>query len=154
MARPLRIEYASALYHVTSRGNERKDVITSQPDRKKFLYYVESAAKKKVAGTIAWQKGSEVKVALGESVASHVRGCGLYRGQSGERTPDAVRGRRGLCRVCTSAGTSLREYVHVSNDRLGRTTTGISSSDYDALADDLAERLTDAIKRAQDVAVE
>jgi REP element-mobilizing transposase RayT len=43
MARPLRIEYAGALYHVTSRGNERKDVFKSQRDREKFLSYVESA---------------------------------------------------------------------------------------------------------------
>ena len=30
MARPLRIEYAGALYHVTSRGNEGKDVFTGE----------------------------------------------------------------------------------------------------------------------------
>ena len=30
MARPLRIEYAGAFYHVTSRGNERKDVFTGE----------------------------------------------------------------------------------------------------------------------------
>lgn len=42
MARSLRIEYAGALYHVTSRGNERKNVFTSQRDREKFLSYVES----------------------------------------------------------------------------------------------------------------
>jgi hypothetical protein len=34
MARPLRIEYAGALYHVTSRGNERKNVFKSQRDRR------------------------------------------------------------------------------------------------------------------------
>ena len=43
MARPLRIEYPGALYHVTSRGNEQKDVFKSQRDREKFLSYVESA---------------------------------------------------------------------------------------------------------------
>lgn len=43
MARPLRIEYSGALHHVTSRGNERKDIFTSQRDREKFLSYVESA---------------------------------------------------------------------------------------------------------------
>ena len=30
MARPLRIEYPGAFYHVTSRGNETKDVFISQ----------------------------------------------------------------------------------------------------------------------------
>ena len=43
MARPLRIEYAGAYYHVTSRGNEQKDVFKSQRDREKFLAYLESA---------------------------------------------------------------------------------------------------------------
>jgi len=43
MARPLRIEYPGAHYHVTSRGNERKDVFKSQKDREQFLSYLESA---------------------------------------------------------------------------------------------------------------
>ncbi|HEX2768023.1 MAG TPA: transposase [Geobacteraceae bacterium] len=43
MARPLRIEYPGAFYHVTSRGNEQKDVFKSLRDRGKFLEYLESA---------------------------------------------------------------------------------------------------------------
>jgi putative transposase len=43
MGRPLRIEYPGAFYHVTSRGNEQKDVFKSQRDREKFLEYLESA---------------------------------------------------------------------------------------------------------------
>jgi REP element-mobilizing transposase RayT len=37
MARPLRIEYAGAVYHITSRGNERKPVFKSDQDRINFL---------------------------------------------------------------------------------------------------------------------
>jgi len=37
MARPLRIEYPGALYHVTSRGNRRAQVFTDDEDRGKFL---------------------------------------------------------------------------------------------------------------------
>lgn len=37
MARPLRIEYAGAVYHITSRGNERKPVFKSDQDRVNFL---------------------------------------------------------------------------------------------------------------------
>jgi REP element-mobilizing transposase RayT len=37
MARPLRIEYDGALYHVTSRGNERKPIFRDDADRKLFL---------------------------------------------------------------------------------------------------------------------
>ena len=37
MGRPLRVEYAGALYHITSRGNERKKIFLGDRDRKKFL---------------------------------------------------------------------------------------------------------------------
>ena len=37
MARPLRIEYAGALYHVTSRGNGREDIYLEDKDRVLFL---------------------------------------------------------------------------------------------------------------------
>ena len=43
MARPLRIQYPDAFYHVTSRGNERKPVFRTQADRRRFLSYLESA---------------------------------------------------------------------------------------------------------------
>ncbi len=37
MGRPLRIEYPGALYHITSRGNERKDIFIDDKDRIRFL---------------------------------------------------------------------------------------------------------------------
>jgi REP element-mobilizing transposase RayT len=46
MARPLRIEYPGAFYHVTSRGNERKTIFINQRDREKFLSYLESATER------------------------------------------------------------------------------------------------------------
>lgn len=33
MAGPIRIEYAGALYHVTSRGDRREDIFVDQADR-------------------------------------------------------------------------------------------------------------------------
>ncbi len=41
MARPLRIRYPAALYHTTSRGNERKKVYLDNSDRIKFLEILE-----------------------------------------------------------------------------------------------------------------
>ena len=38
MARPLRIQYPGAVYHVTSRGNERKPVFRDGQDRESFLH--------------------------------------------------------------------------------------------------------------------
>jgi putative transposase len=37
MSRPLRLEFAGALYHVTSRGNRREDIYESDSDRQSFL---------------------------------------------------------------------------------------------------------------------
>ena len=37
MARPLRIEYPGAVYHVTSRGNARQDIVADDQDRIAFL---------------------------------------------------------------------------------------------------------------------
>ncbi|MDA8429049.1 MAG: transposase [Geobacteraceae bacterium] len=46
MARPLRIAYPGAFYHVTSRGNEQKDVFKSRRDRENFLEYLASATQR------------------------------------------------------------------------------------------------------------
>jgi len=46
MGRPLRIEYPEAFYHVTSRGNERKDIFKSNRDREKFLTYLHTATER------------------------------------------------------------------------------------------------------------
>ncbi len=43
MTRSLRIEYPGAYYHVTSRGNERKNIFINRGERKSFLSYLKSA---------------------------------------------------------------------------------------------------------------
>ena len=40
MARPLRIEFAGALYHVTARGNAREDIYHDDIDRQQFLLWL------------------------------------------------------------------------------------------------------------------
>jgi REP element-mobilizing transposase RayT len=37
MARPLRIEYPGAVYHVTARGNRREDIFFGDADREMLL---------------------------------------------------------------------------------------------------------------------
>lgn len=37
MARPLRIQYPGAVYHITCRGNERREIFRDDKDRKSFL---------------------------------------------------------------------------------------------------------------------
>jgi REP element-mobilizing transposase RayT len=46
MARPLRIEYPGALYHVTARGNARQDIFRDQGDYLEFLNVLCSVAKR------------------------------------------------------------------------------------------------------------
>ena len=46
MARPLRIEYPDAVYHVTSRGNARSDIFHSDQDREEFLNILDTVVKR------------------------------------------------------------------------------------------------------------
>ena len=46
MARPIRIEYRGAFYHVTARGNERKRIFFNKADYQKFKEYVSGAQDK------------------------------------------------------------------------------------------------------------
>ncbi len=46
MARPLRITFPGAFYHITSRGNDQKAVFKSKRDREKFLEYLEIATER------------------------------------------------------------------------------------------------------------
>lgn len=50
MARPLRLEHAGALWHVTSRGNERRAIFRDDSDRKLFLAVLADAV-----GLFAWR---------------------------------------------------------------------------------------------------
>ena len=46
MARPLRIEYPGAHYHVINRGNAGGDIFISERDKEKFLEYLEKAVER------------------------------------------------------------------------------------------------------------
>lgn len=46
MARPLRIEFAGAMYHVTARGNAQGDIYTHDEEREKYLAIFANACKR------------------------------------------------------------------------------------------------------------
>jgi putative transposase len=46
MARPLRIEYSEAIYHITSRGNARKKIYSDDEDRENFFVVLGTVVKK------------------------------------------------------------------------------------------------------------
>ena len=43
MARPLRIEFEDAFYHIIQRGIERKNIFISETDKNRFLSYLDQA---------------------------------------------------------------------------------------------------------------
>jgi len=46
MARPLRVEYPGAYYHVINRGNYQEKILKNDRDREKFLQYLEKASER------------------------------------------------------------------------------------------------------------
>jgi REP element-mobilizing transposase RayT len=54
MARPLRLEFADALYHVTSRGNERRPIFRTIRDRQAFLLFLGEATRRFGWSLTAW----------------------------------------------------------------------------------------------------
>ncbi len=50
MARPLRIEYEGAFYHITARGNERRRIFLSKADHEKFLANLRMSAERFFVG--------------------------------------------------------------------------------------------------------
>lgn len=46
MARPLRVEFAGAWYHITARGNERRAIFRSERDREHFLELLAEAGRR------------------------------------------------------------------------------------------------------------
>ena len=60
MARPLRIQFPGAVYHVISRGNERKPIVRDDDDRKKRLDWLQRAVE-----TYGWHLVNAIRVRLG-----------------------------------------------------------------------------------------
>jgi REP element-mobilizing transposase RayT len=54
MARPLRIEFPDAIHHVTSRGNDRRDIFRDDVDRLRFLELLGQAVKRFGWSVTAW----------------------------------------------------------------------------------------------------
>ena len=59
MSRPVRVEFADAVYHVTARGNERKAIYRDDADRQRFLETVEQAVER--FGVVGARQASKVK---------------------------------------------------------------------------------------------
>lgn len=128
MARPLRIEYSGAFYHVTSRGNEQKDVFKSQKDREKFLSYLESATERYGAVIHAYCLLSNHYHILLETPAGnlsqimrHINGAyTIYFNIKRKRAGHLFQGRfKAILVEADEYATELSRYIHLNPVRAG-----------------------------------
>ncbi|MRR06407.1 MAG: hypothetical protein EG828_05600 [Deltaproteobacteria bacterium] len=132
MGHPLRIEYAGALYHVTSRGNERKDIFKSQRDREKFLEYLESATERYGATIHAYCLMSNHYHLLIETpggnlpqIMRHINGAYTnYFNAKRTRSGHLFQGRyKALLVEADAYATTVSRYMHLNPVRAGIVST-------------------------------
>ncbi len=128
MARPLRIEYPGAFYHVTSRGNERKDIFKSNTDREMFLSYLASAQEKYEAVVHAYCLMSNHYHLMIETPQGNLSQIMKYINSSytnffnikRKRTGHLLQGRYKAVLVEADAyATELSRYIHLNPVRAG-----------------------------------
>jgi REP element-mobilizing transposase RayT len=120
MARPLRIEFPGALYHVTSRGNERKAIFKTLRDREKFLSYLESATER--YGAVV-----HVYCLLGNlsKIMQHINGAYTnYFNTKRERSGHLFQGRyKAVLVEADKYAKELSRYIHLNPVRAGMVKT-------------------------------
>ena len=128
MARQLRIEYPDAYYHVTARGNERKEIFKSDKDRGKFLSYLESAVKRYDAVIHAWCLMSNhyhliVETPSGNlsQIMQHINGAYTnYFNTKRKRSGHLFQGRyKGILVEADEYALELSRYIHLNPVRIG-----------------------------------
>ncbi len=132
MARPLRIEYSGAYYHVTSRGNEQRDIFRSQRDRHKFLDYLESSVVRYGAVIHGWCLMSnhyhlliETPAANLSQIMRHINGAyTTYFNIKRKRAGHLFQGRYKAILVDADCYIlELSRYIHLNPVRAGIVTT-------------------------------
>lgn len=128
MARQLRIEYPDAYYHVTARGNERKEIFKSEKDREKFLSYLESAVKRYGAVIHVWCLMSNHYHLLIETpsgnlsqIMQHINGAYTnYFNTKRKRSGHLFQGRyKGILVEADEYALELSRYIHLNPVRIG-----------------------------------
>lgn len=128
MSRPLRIEYHGAFYHVTARGNERRDIYKSGADRERFLGYLASATERYGAAIHVWCLMSNHYHLLMETPAGnlsqimrHINGAYTnYFNARRKRAGHLFQGRYKAVLVDRDAyALELSRYIHLNPVRAG-----------------------------------
>lgn len=132
MARPLRIQFPGAFYHITARGNEQKEIFKSRKDREKFLGYLESAAMRYGALIHAWCLMTNhyhlfLETPLGNlsQIMRHINGAyTTYFNIKRKRAGHLFQGRfKAILVDADEYATGLSRYIHLNPVRAGMTTS-------------------------------
>jgi putative transposase len=128
MGRQLRIEYPGAYYHVTARGNERKEVFKSERDRQKFLEYLESSVVRYGAIIHAYclminhyHVLLETSTGNLSQVMQHINGAYTnYFNAKRKRSGHLFQGRyKAILVEADEYATELSRYIHLNPVRVG-----------------------------------
>jgi len=128
MARPLRIEFAGASYHITARGNERKDIFKSVRDRDRFLSCLESATERYGAVVHAYcLMTNHYHLLLAtpsgnlSQIMRHINGAyTMYFNTKRKRSGHLFQGRyRGILVEADEYAKELSRYIHLNPVRAG-----------------------------------
>lgn len=128
MGRQLRIEFPNAYYHVTARGNERKEIFKSDRDRQKFIGYLESAVTRYSAVIHAWCLMNNHYHLLVETpegnlsqVMQHINGAYTnYFNVKRKRSGHLLQGRyKAILVDADHYALELTRYIHLNPVRVG-----------------------------------
>jgi len=131
MGRPLRITYSGAHYHVTSRGNEQKDIFKNRRDREKFIQYLESSVTRYGAIVHAYCLMSnhyhlllETREANLPEIMRHINGAYTnYYNTKRKRVGHLFQGRyKAVLIEADEYLMELSRYIHLNPVRAGMTT--------------------------------
>jgi len=131
MARPLRIQYPGAFYHITSRGNEQKEIFKSERDREKFLLYLETATERYQAAIHAYCLMNNHYHLLMETpggnlsdIMRHINGAyTTYFNFKRDRSGHLMQGRyKAILIEADEYAKELSRYIHLNPVRAGAIT--------------------------------
>jgi putative transposase len=135
MGRQLRIEYPGAYYHVTARGNERKDIFKSNRDREKFLEYLQSSVERYGAIIHVWCLMDNHYHLLLETpqgnlsqIMQHVNGAYTnYFNTKRKRSGHLFQGRyKAILVEADEYAVELSRYIHLNPVRIGAVADPVS----------------------------
>ena len=127
MARPLRIEYPGAFYHITSRGNERRNIFRDDKEREQFLSYFGTATERYKAVIHVYCLMSNhyhllLETPLGNlsQIMHHINGAyTTYFNKRHKRSGHLFQGRYRAIVVDKDEYAALSRYIHLNPVRAG-----------------------------------